>query len=72
MKREHYYIRTVELVLIFALVLYNIKTWLDHRFAGDGQDILFWVPRHPRHTCTTPQSNARTTIASLAIFSPNF
>ena len=54
MKREHYYIRTVELVLIFALVLYNIKTWLDHRFAGDGQDILFWVPRHPRHTCTTP------------------
>jgi len=54
MKREHYYIRTVELVLIFALVLYNIKTWLDHRFAGDGQDILFWVPRHPRHTCMTP------------------
>lgn len=43
MKREHYYIRTVELVLIFALVLYNIKTWLDHRFAGDGQDILFWA-----------------------------
>jgi hypothetical protein len=48
MKREHYYIRTVELVLIFALVLYNVKTWLDHRFVGDGKEpgVLSYVHTH--------------------------